>query len=333
MSTIRDVAKLAEVSVATVSRVLNSNGYVRSDTKERVAKAISELNYRPNDVARSLFKGRSKMIALFVPDIMNPFFPELARAVEDMTKQQGFTFVLCNTDDDLSKEMAYLDALTQKSVDGIIIVSSTMTADYIESFDIPVVALDRIIHSDISSVTVNNREGAKEAVQYLKDSGCQRIAHVAGPEHVSNAKQRLRGYLDVVQKEKWFTSAYVEQGAYHFEGAKKATEKLLTGQPEIDGLFVANDLMAVGAIKAAEGLGISVPKQLSIISFDGIKLGETTSPALTTMAQPIYQIGSRAAELLIEQVENSERKTFVEEFAVQLIERDSTCRREADAIE
>ncbi|GGF18894.1 LacI family transcriptional regulator [Halobacillus andaensis] len=324
MSTIRDVAKLAEVSVATVSRVLNGNGYVRSDTKERVAAAIKQLNYRPNDVARSLFKGRSKMIALFVPDIMNPFFPELARAVEDMTKQQGFTFVLCNTDDDLTKEMAYLDALKQKSVDGIIIVSSTMTAEYIESFDIPAVALDRIIHSNISSVTVNNREGAKEAVQYLKDIGCQRIAHVAGPEHVSNAKQRLKGYLDVVEKEEWFSSAFIEQGEYHFEGAKKATEALLTKFPEIDGLFVANDLMGVGAIKGAESLGISVPDQLSIISFDGIKLGETTSPALTTMAQPIYKIGARAAEILIHQVEQNESKTLVEEFSVKLIERDST---------
>ncbi|MCP3027209.1 LacI family DNA-binding transcriptional regulator [Halobacillus sp. A5] len=324
MSTIRDVAKLAQVSVATVSRVLNGNGYVSHNTREKVAAAIKQLNYRPNDVARSLFKGRSKMIALFVPDIMNPFFPELARAVEDMTTQQGFTFVLCNTDDNLNKEMAYLEALKQKSVDGIIIVSSTMTAEYMENFDIPAVALDRIIHTNISSVTVNNREGAKEATQYLKDIGCRRIAHVSGPEHVSNARQRLKGYLDIAQKSEWFNYEYIEQGEYNFEGAKKATQILLTKHPEIDGLFVANDLMAVGAIKAAESLGLSVPDQLSIISFDGIKLGETTSPALTTMAQPIYQIGARAAEMLIKQVEQNEAQTLVEEFSVKLIERDST---------
>ncbi|MFD2923064.1 LacI family DNA-binding transcriptional regulator [Halobacillus naozhouensis] len=324
MTTIKDVAKLAEVSVATVSRVLNKNGYVHSETEKRVAYAIKQLNYKPNDVARSLFKGRSKMIALLVPDIMNPFFPELARAVEDMTKQHNFTFVLCNTDDDIDKEMAYLDALKQKSVDGIIIVSSTISADNISGMGTPIVALDRILSSSLSSVTVNNYVGAKEAVQHLKAIGCKRIAHISGPENVSNAKQRLKGYLEEVQDEEWFLPSYIEQGEYHFEDAKEATKKLLTTHRDIDGLFVANDLMGVGALKAAESLGIKVPEELSIIAFDGISLGETTSPALTTMAQPIYQAGAKAAEIIIEQIENQHSFVTNEEFSVKLVERQST---------
>ena len=328
MPTIKDVAKLAEVSTATVSRVLNGNGYVHSETKERVAEAIKQLNYRPNDVARILFKGRSKMIALFVPDIMNPYFPELARAVEDMTNQHGFTFVLCNTDDDLNKEITYLEALKQKSLDGIIVVSSTMTEEYIQNIDVPVIALDPILHRSMASVTVNNREGSRQAVQYLKDLGCQRIAHISGPEQASNANQRLKGYLDVVEKENWFNESYIEPGEYHFEEAKKATERLLTRHPEIDGLFVANDLMGVGAIKAAESLGIKIPDQLSVIAFDGITLGETTTPTLTTMAQPIYKIGARAAELLIQQIEDQHHEAQSEEFTVELVERDSTRRKE-----
>ncbi|ARI75632.1 LacI family DNA-binding transcriptional regulator [Halobacillus mangrovi] len=327
MATIKDVARLAEVSTATVSRVLNGNGYVHLETKERVAKAIQQLNYRPNDVARSLYKGRSKMIALFVPDIMNPFFPELARAVEDMAKQHEYTFVLCNTDDDPEKEIAYIEALKQKSLDGIVVVSSTMSGAYMKDFDLPVIALDRILHKDLSSVTVNNKEGALQAVEYLKEIGCKRIAHIAGPEHVSNAKQRLNGYLDAVKQEDWFKYSYVEQGEYHFEEAKQATQRLLEKHPEIDGLFVANDLMGVGALKAAEALGIRVPEDLSIIAFDGITLGETTTPTLTTMAQPIYKIGARAAEMLIHQIEQIEQEKQDEEFKVTLVERDSTRNR------
>ncbi|RWZ54674.1 LacI family transcriptional regulator [Halobacillus fulvus] len=328
MATIKDVARLAEVSTATVSRVLNRNGYVHPETKVRVAKAIEQLNYRPNDVARSLFKGRSKMIALFVPDIMNPFFPELARAVEDMTRQHDYTFVLCNTDDDPDKEIAYVEALKQKSLDGIVIVSSTMSGDYIKNFEIPVIALDRILHPSLSSVTVNNRAGSRQAVDYLKEIGCERIAHIAGPEHASNAKQRLDGYLDAVKEEDWFKYSYVEYGEYHFEEAKEATKRLLEKHPEIDGLFVANDLMGVGALKAAQAMGIDVPGQLSIIAFDGITLGETTSPTLTTMAQPIYKIGARAADMLIRQIEQQERTKQTEEFTVELIERESTKRRD-----
>lgn len=324
MATIKDVARLANVSTATVSRVLNSNGYVNHLTEERVRQSIEQLNYLPNDVARSLFKGRSKMIALFVPDIMNPYFPELARAVEDVTNNHDYTFVLCNTDDDTQKEMTYLNALKQKSVDGFIIVSSTITEEHIRNINVPIVALDRILSSKLSSVTVNNRGGARQAVQYLKSTGCSRIAHIAGPEHVSNTTQRFQGYLDEVKNEKWFLSNYVVPGEYDYEIAKQSTIKLLRNQPEIDGIFAANDLMGAGALNAAASLGINVPNELSVIGFDGISIGETTTPTLTTMAQPIYDIGANAAEMLIDQITNQNTITKAKEFKVKLIERQST---------
>lgn len=327
MATIKDVAKLANVSVATVSRVLNRNANVNHDTKKRVNEAIDQLKYRPNDVARTLFRGRSKMIALFVPDIMNPFFPELARAVEDITNKNEYTFVLCNTDDDLEKELTYMNALKQKSVDGIIIVSSTITEEHLSELNIPAIALDRIFSSDLSAVTVNNREGGRAATEYLKTIGCKRIAHIAGPENVSNTKKRLKGYLDVVRNEDWFLSSYVVSGEYSFQKAKDVTTRLLINHPEIDGIFVANDLMGIGVIKAAESLGINVPKDLAIIAFDGISIGETTSPTLTTMAQPIYDMGARAAEMLIEQINDPTRTKKVEAFSVRLVERQSTKRK------
>ena len=324
MTTIRDVAKLADVSVATVSRVINDKGYVNKDTKNRVEAAIQALDYRPNDVARSLFKGKSKMIALFVPDIKNPFFPELARAVEDISNQHGYTFILCNTDNNNKKEITYLQALSQKSIDGIILVSSTMSSTQMKGIKVPMIALDRKMESDLISVTVNNREGARQAVQYLKQTGCQRIAHIAGPETVSSAIHRLGGYVDEVKNDAWFTSHYIRAGDYSMDKAFEETKQLLEIEPDVDGIFVANDVMGVGVLKAIKALNKRVPKDISVISFDGIELGTITTPSLTTMAQPIYHIGKRAAEILIQKIEHPKTKVQSEEYEVTLTIREST---------
>jgi LacI family transcriptional regulator len=325
--TIRDVAKLAMVSVATVSRVINKNGYVNEKTKQKVEEAIRALDYRPNDVARSLFKGKSKMIALFVPDIMNPFFPELARAVEDITNKHGYTFILCNTDNDTKKEMDYMYALLQKSIDGLILVSNTMTVSQMKDVKVPIISLDRKTSSDLVSVTVNNREGARQAIVYMKKLGCKHIAHISGPNSVSSARKRMEGYLDEVREEKWFSNNLIRAGNYSIDEAYRVTKTLLEDNPNIDGIFTANDLMAVGVLRAATSLKIKVPDDLSVIGFDGIKLGETTSPTLTTMAQPIYYIGKRAAELLIEKIERPGTVIRSEEHKVELIIRESTLER------
>ncbi|WP_347861962.1 substrate-binding domain-containing protein [Salimicrobium sp. PL1-032A] len=259
---------------------------------------------------------------------MNPYFPELARAVEDISRKEGYTFILCNTDDQLEKEREYLEVLTQKSLDGLVIVSSTMISEYIKEFNIPVVALDRILYEGVPSVTVNNYEGSREAVKYLKEIGCQKIAHLAGPKDVRNAEQRLKGYVSEVEEEEWFEPSLMARGGYVLEEAIDGMKKLLEAHPDIDGLFAANDLMAVGAIKACEMIGVRVPEQLSIIGFDGIMLGNTTSPSLTTMAQPIYDIGTAAVEMLLQQIREPEHVSDMKEFKVQLTVRDSTKRKE-----
>ncbi len=327
MTTIRDVAKLADVSTATVSRVINGNGYVNAETKRRVTEAIDQLNYVPNDVARSLFKGRSKMIALFVPDITNPFFPAMARAVEDIANQRDFTFVLCNTDNDPAKESAYLNALQQKSADGFIIVSSSISDVQLQEIRVPMVALDRITGRSISSVTVNNRSGSRQAVQYLKSIGCKRIAHICGLEHADNAALRMRGYLDEVMDEDWFHSDYVVSGAYDIDTARTSAMHLLQNCPEVDGIFAGNDLMGVGVLQAAAALRRKVPEDVSVIGFDGITIGETVTPGLTTMAQPIYDIGAKAADMVITQIEKGTSAVISEELPVRLIERESTKRK------
>lgn len=318
MSTIKDVANEANVSVATVSRVLNNNGYVNEDTRKKVLKAIEKLDYKPNAVARSLFKKQSKTIALIVPDIKNPFFPEIARAIEDVLNNNDYTLILCNSDEHEDKEKKYFDVMKQKYVDGVIIVTSTLAPNYIEKNNIPIVSLDRPIHQSIPSVSVNNYEGAKEAVQYLKKIGCKKIAHVRGPVSVINADERYKGYLSEVCNEPWFNKDYIINGNYNVLETAKATMVLLSKHRDIDGIFAGNDYMALGVLKAATQMGIRIPQDLSLIGFDGIQLCELTSPEITTMAQPIYELGESAAKLLLNMIEGKAVNPAQQEFKVSL---------------
>lgn len=324
MASIKEVAKLAGVSVATVSRVLNDKGYVGQHTREMVEQAIKELNYKPNEVARSLFKKQSSTIGLIVPDIMNPYFPELARAVEDTASKFGYNVILCNSDEDRAKEQAYLDMLQQNYVNGIIVSSNTMTAEQVIKLNIPVVSIDREISKGLPTIVVENMKGANTATRYLMSKGCSRIAHIRGPKGVVNADERCEGYREVVQQESWFSESYIVNGAYDMESSIQATLELLKTHPEIDGIFAANDIMAIGAMKAANQLGTKVPDELAIVGFDGIKLSSVTIPELTTIVQPIYEMGEQATKMLVSLMNQQEVGQTYYKFDVELIERNST---------
>jgi len=322
--TIKDVAKYAEVSVATVSRVLNNNGYVNIETEQKVVEAIQALNYKPNAIARSLYNKKTKTLGLIVPDITNPFFPELARAVEDITNKNGYTLLLYNSDEEAEKEKNYLEDLQQKYVDGVILATNSLTKQQLSEYNMPIVVLDRPVEDNIPTVIAKNYEGARVATQYLKDIGCQNIAHIKGPENNINAIRRYHGYLDEVKNESWFHQGLVVSGEYHMSTATQIAKELLEQYPSIDGIFAGNDVMAVGAIKAAHQLGRKIPEDLSIIGFDGITLGEMTIPELTTIAQPIYYMGELAAKILIELVEGKQIEQSYYELDVDLVVREST---------
>ncbi|WP_027414914.1 LacI family DNA-binding transcriptional regulator [Aneurinibacillus terranovensis] len=324
MANIRDVSKLAGVSVATVSRVLNQNGYVHPDTEQKVLKAINELNYIPNFVARSLSNKKTKTIGLIVPDITNPFFPELARAVEDVMKIYGYTVILCNSDEDEEKEKHYFQILKQKYIDGLILATASMPISDMQAFDVPIVVIDRIVSQGIPTVVAKNKEGARLATRLLLKQGCKKVAHLRGPESVINARERCEGYVDVVREKEWFHPNLIIQGNYEIKKAFHETMKLLTEQPDVDGIFAGNDLMAIGAMKAAQQLKIRIPDELAIIGFDGITLGEMIFPELSTVAQPIYDMGAIGARMLIKLIENSPVDKLYQQLDVQFIERGTT---------
>ncbi|GEK59913.1 transcriptional regulator [Marinococcus halophilus] len=324
MATIKEVAKATGVSVATISRVLNNNGYVSEETKNKVIEAIKELDYRPNEVARSLYHKQSKTISLILPDITNPFFPELARGVEDIMNDHGYTIFLGNSDEKANKEERYLDMMEQKHVDGAILATNTLDSNHLKTLKKPVVIIDRSINSDFPTVCSENFHSSQDAVRHLKEVGCKVIAHIEGPAHITNSVLRKNGYIEVVKKESWFTDEYIVNGHYNDKDAYQATLTLLKNHPEIDGIFAGNDLMATGVLKAARNLGISIPEQLAVIGFDGIRMSEITSPELTTMAQPIYKMGETAAYMLIDLIEQRPLRERYYKYPVQLIKRQST---------
>ncbi|WP_158736762.1 LacI family DNA-binding transcriptional regulator [Alteribacillus sp. YIM 98480] len=324
MTTIKDVAKHAQVSVATVSRVLNNNGYVNEDTKKKVVRSIEELNYKPNAVARSLFKKESKTIGLIIPDIMNPFFPELARVVEDVMNKRGYTVILCNSDANPEKEAHYLDVLKRKYVDGVMIVTNTLQQDHIKEWELPLVGLDRPLEHTVPSVYSDNVHGACLAVSYLKEIGCQHIAHIQGPLTIANAKQRYQGYKQEIEKNGSFQEELVVPGEYQWQTAEAATISLLKKHPYVDGIFAGNDVMAFGVMKAAIKTGRNIPEDLQLIGFDNIFMSEMMHPSLTTISQPIDEMGKKASELLLSLIKGNVTVEYPKPFKATLKKRSST---------
>lgn len=328
MATIRDVAQLSGVSVSTVSRVLNKSGYVNQETEHKVNLAIQTLQYEPSAVARGLASKRSRTIALILSNMMNPFFPELARAVEEVARTFGYTVFFGSSDDQADKEQAYIEIFRQRYVDGIIFSSHTLGMDEalrLNSSHIPYIVLDRAPSDEVCSVVrSNNRAGARLAVQHLLDRGCSKIAHICGPQGIRTAQERLRGYEDIVKHLPWYSPSLLIPGNFLLDGGITAAEQMMERHPDVDGVFVGNDLMAVGVLKSLLRMGIQVPEQVAICGFDGIQLTEATEPEITTVAQPIYELGALATRLLIQKINGEAVANSLHELDVTLIPRAST---------
>lgn len=322
MVTIRDVAKEANVSVATVSRFINDKGYVSEDTRNTIAKAIEKLEYRPSSIARSLSIGQTNFIGLILPDIMNPFFPELARAVEDIALTYGYTVILCNSDEDEAKEAHYVETLKQKYVAGLIVISNRLEAKHYREFNLPIVAMDRPINETIPTVTSQNIEGARMGTNALVERGCKHILFLKGPNEIAPSQDREIGFLQTI--EKTGVEYTIVECPFHFDDAETIVREVMKQTPSIDGIFASSDVSAAGALKAVQGMGISVPSELQIVGFDGIALGAMLIPGLTTVAQDIYQMGAFATRMLIKKIEGKPVPQTHIQVPVKLVERQTT---------
>ena len=322
MVNIKDVAKHAGVSVATVSRLLNKKGYVSEAAKENIEAAIAALNYRPNQVARSLSTKQTNLIGLIVPDITNPFFPELARAVEDIALSYGYTIVLCNSDENAEKEELYINMLTQKYVAGFIVTTNLLKAPHYEELSVPIVALDRAINSMIPTVSTDNVEGARIGTEYLLTCGAKNIVCMRGPVGLELADDRVKGFLKATSGKN--VETHIVECPFSFESSEKIAEKILIEFPEIDGIFASSDTSAIAALKVAQSMGRNVPNDLQIVGFDGVQLGKMVSPGLTTVAQNIYKMGASATRMLIKMIEDTSLQEKNVTVPAELIVRGTT---------
>lgn len=307
MTTIYDVAARAGVSAATVSRVLNGSGTVAPELVRRVRDAVKDLDYRPNGVARNLRRRATRVWGLIISDIGNPFFTALVRGVEDAAHEAGYSLVLCNSDEILAKERSYIQVAVDEQMAGVILTpSSEADSDLTPLLErsIPVVAVDRRLHRhDVDTVVGDNVRGARLATEHLVDSGCRRIACITGPTKTTTAQERLEGYREALaaagipqEGELVVIENFKEDGGY--DGATRLLD--LKNPP--DGLFVANNLMTVGALGALVDRGVEVPRDLLIVGFDDIPWAKLTRPRLTTVDQPTYQMGMDAGRLLADRL-------------------------------
>lgn len=332
MATIYDVARRAEVSPATVSRVVNGHANVDPALADRVRRAMRELDYRPNAVARNLRRSRTTLWAVIIPDIGNPFFTSLVRGVEDVAQGAGYSVVLCNTDDDPGKEDQYVNAALAEQMAGVIISPSGRATHVNRLVDarVPVVVIDRQLRdARADTVLVDNEHGAELATTHLIEAGYQRIACITGPRDVFTAARRLRGYQRALREHgRAFHEDMVRYADFREEGGYRAMASLLTVQPRPDAVFAGNNLMTVGAVECLVDSGVAVPAEVGVVGFDDVPWAHLVRPSLTTVAQPTYELGRTAAQLLSQRIAEPDRAPSTITLETKLQIRDSSTRGE-----
>lgn len=323
MATIKDVAGVSGVTVTTVSRVLNNRGYISEVTRKKVYDAMDQLNYRPNEMARSLLRKKSNLIGLIIPTIAHPFFSELTNYIEYYAYKLGYKILLCNSYQDSVKEKEYIMMLKSNQVDGIIMASHTLEIEEYLNLKLPIVAIDRMFSKSIPFITSDNYSGGVNATNLLIDKGCKKLAHISGTfELETPANNRYKGFLDVVN-ERNIEHVILETKLGISENYEEIVYKLFKENPDIDGIFASSDMIGISVIKVAKALGKEIPKDLKIVGYDDITFSSLVVPTLTTIQQPIEKMGDLVIQILIDQIE--EKEVCLENILpITLVERETT---------
>jgi DNA-binding LacI/PurR family transcriptional regulator len=323
----KQIAKMAGVSLGTVSHVLNGSAAVRESLRLRVMEAVEACGYQPSQLARGLRRDKTNMIGMIIPDVTNPFFPAVVRGAEDVAFSNGYRLVLCNTDNDHAKELVHLNALRTYLPSGLIVIPSrfsdlTAQAESYRRSGTAVVCVDRLPkHWNGDTVTADNENGAYAATDYLLRLGHKRLATIMGPQHLTNVQQRLKGFKRALQERKIHIGPeYIQEATFDQHGGRSKTMLLLRMVPRPTAIFASNDLIAFGALLAVRELGLRCPEDISIVGFDNLDLAEMTSPPLSSVRQPGYQMGATAARILIDRVqgETGPAKHIVLETALEV---------------
>lgn len=330
---IRDVARLAGVSTATVSYVINESRNVSADVHRRVLAAIAELQYSPSAIARSLKTRSTRTIGVVVSDISNPYFTAVVRGVEDVASANDYTIIICNTDEDREKEQRYLKVLLAKRVDGLIIAPSGHSSSLLPMMQvagIPIVLMDRSVDGmNLPIIRVDNRGGAYQAVTHLIDDGHVRIGAISGLAQVSTTEERYVGYVRALSerglavRQDWVKAGYSKR-----EGGQRAMQELLVLADRPTAVFTTNNLMTLGALTALLEAGLSCPDDMAIVGFDDHEWASIVAPRLTVVRQPTNEVGQKAAELLISLVRSEPDGLLERVLPTELVVRDSCARHD-----
>lgn len=321
-----DVAKKAEVSVTTVSRVINNHGYLSEKTKNKVFAAMKELNYQPNSLARSLQGKKMKLIGVIFPSITNPFFAELIQDIEEELFEQGYKIILCNASKNKQKEREYLKMLLANQVDGIIAGAHNLGIDEYQRLGLPIVSFDRKLSDNVPIVSCDNYQGIKLAVHDLMQAGCKNIYFLGNKQQKGNpTDERLKAYRDTVKElnlEEHICSVAFSDSPL----LKNMTIHKMLTENKPDGIVATDDLTAILVLQEAAKLGIPVPEELKVIGFDGTKAVQTYHSELSTIEQPISDMATLLVKLLCQRIENPEKEFEQKHYKmpVKLIKRHST---------
>jgi DNA-binding LacI/PurR family transcriptional regulator len=315
MPNMKQVARMAGVSLGTVSHVLNDSAGVREHLRQRVLEVVEVLGYQPSQLARGLRRDKTNMIGMIIPDITNPFFPAVVRGAEDAAFGNGYRLVLCNTDNSESKEVAYMNELRTFLPAGMIVIPSNSGEATVQAHEAvkggsALVCLDRLPrHWKGDTITVANAEGGRQAAEHLIELGHQRIATVTGPLHFSSATARLKGFTSALKKAAIaLPPPYVQQSTFDGAGGYSAATVLLRLTPRPTAIFAQNDLMAMGVLAAIREAGLRCPEDISVFGFDGLEITNLMNPTLSSVVQPGYQLGSLGVQVLLERVQDPGRK-------------------------
>lgn len=302
--TIYDVAREAGVSMATVSRVVNNNPNVKPQTRKKVFEAIERLGYRPNAVARGLASKKTTTVGVVIPDISNSIFAEVARGIEDIANMYHYNIILCNADKKKDKEIRVINTLLEKQVDGLLFMGGAITEDHLQAFQtstVPIVLCATTEESGaIPSVDIDHREAAYDAVQALIRQGHRLIAMISGTlQDPTNGYARFQGYKRALEEAGIpYQEEYVRVGNYRYESGMEAVQYFLELPERPTAIFAATDEMAIGAIHSIQDFGLKIPEDISVISVDNVRMASMVRPQLTTVAQPMYDIGAVSMRLL-----------------------------------
>jgi LacI family transcriptional regulator len=302
--TIYDVAREANVSMATVSRVVNGNPNVKPVTRKKVLEVIERLGYRPNAVARGLASKKTTTVGVIIPDISNIFFAELARGIEDIATMYKYNIILSNSDQNKDKELHLLNTMLGKQVDGLVFMGGNITADHVEEFEkspVPIVLAGSIEESNqIPSVNIDYEEAVYDSIKEFIEKGHKNIAFVVGPLHEpKNTLKKLRGYQRAIAEAGIdYNEELIVEGDYTYDSGIEAIERLLEVSDRPTAILVGADEMALGVVHGAEDKGYKIPEDFEVITSDNTRLSLMVRPQLTTIVQPLYDIGAVAMRLL-----------------------------------